>query len=433
MRHQVAIKKRRLDNILAMAIVVYFFFYEMFQACISYSFANILCGVHIFLAGIVVITHIRKKTAFGIYWLWGIVLCITLFNNRVLANRLYLISFFNYFSAMVVAFSLAKSAGTNWIDDYSKVTRICGWVYIIATLIFFVLPGVGEFQKSIWWGIYPNGTENGKYAYRAGLASSYSANGIYVSIALLSIAAPVISHFGTKHRIQKKEYIWVLLGAAALLLTAKRAHLLFTMSALIISYFALSEGKVENKFVRFIAIGIVLITTFVIACYFVPALSNTILRFTDNGGDISTGRFLFWEYAYKKFLQHPWLGIGWFGFRFEPIDIKYTAGYYDAHCIYIQLLCETGIIGFSVVVFAMISTWIDCVKLCKQYRRELSDKWHSALVASASIQIFMIIYGSTGNVLYDRCFIIYMMSLAVQWTIKYSLQRGITIRGTMNE
>ena len=117
------------------------------------------------------------------------------------------------------------------------------------------------------------------------MASSYSANGIYVSIALLSIAAPVISHFGTKHRIQKKEYIWVLLGAAALLLTAKRAHLLFTMSALIISYFALSEGKVENKFVRFIAIGIVLITTFVIACYFVPALSNTILRFTDNGGD----------------------------------------------------------------------------------------------------------------------------------------------------
>ena len=62
-------------------------------------------------------------------------------------------------------------------------------------------------------------------------------------IALLSIAAPVISHFGTKHRIQKKEYIWVLLGVAALLLTAKRAHLLFTMSALIISYFALSEGK----------------------------------------------------------------------------------------------------------------------------------------------------------------------------------------------
>ena len=74
MRHQVAIKKRRLDNILAMAIVVYFFFYEIFQACISYSFANILCGVHIFLAGIVVITHIRKKN--GIWYLLVVGNCV---------------------------------------------------------------------------------------------------------------------------------------------------------------------------------------------------------------------------------------------------------------------------------------------------------------------------------------------------------------------
>lgn len=64
--------------------------------------------------------------------------------------------------------------------------------------------------------------------------------------------------------------------------------------------------------------------------------------------DISSGRMLFWGIALNLFLHYPILGIGWGNFAEHIPASSQSIGIekHNVHNCYLQVLCETGIVGF---------------------------------------------------------------------------------------
>lgn len=73
---------------------------------------------------------------------------------------------------------------------------------------------------------------------------------------------------------------------------------------------------------------------------------------------LGNGRIILWKMAWNAFLEKPIFGHGWgFFSRIAPESGNTHAT--NAHCVYLQLLCETGIVGFlligSVFLYFLVS------------------------------------------------------------------------------
>ena len=100
---------------------------------------------------------------------------------------------------------------------------------------------------------------------------------------------------------------------------------------------------------------------------FVPELAATFERFNvGDNGDISSNRFTLWAIAMEGFKSRPIFGIGWYGYRL--LYSRYIAAgqeILDAHNVYIQMLCENGIIGlicYLIIVIYILSKTIGLIK-----------------------------------------------------------------------
>ena len=85
--------------------------------------------------------------------------------------------------------------------------------------------------------------------------------------------------------------------------------------------------------------------------------------------------------------------------------------------IYLELLCETGLLGFCVFIMAMASsiviTWKNINYLSHQERDVELTSIKLALSVSFAIQFFVLLYGMTGNPIYDSTFCFYAVAVAI--------------------
>ena len=158
----------------------------------------------------------------------------------------------------------------------------------------------------------------------------------------------------------------------------------------------------------------------------VPAMGYVFERFQSLGEDDSTlERLAMWDLAIKKFKEAPLLGNGLWSYRFfykqelgayfHPYEEKYQ--YLNAHNVYLQLLCETGIIGFGLYMASISLTLYKTIKNAK--RIMLLDEYYLryAVIFSLVFQLFYIIYSFTGNCLYDVVFPFYAIAIAMNMSV----------------
>lgn len=258
--------------------------------------------------------------------------------------------------------------------------------------------------------------------YMTGLCYHYSTMGMYMSVGTIAFSGVLFQNKNAK--------LWNILIFIAflvgLVMTGKRGPLLFTILALVITILITRKKHFTKKQLqRVVSATVIFVVTFIVTYINVPQLKQVIDRFAVGSGDLddfTSGRIgYFWINAIEMFLDSPIFGHGWRSFKYSGSG---TLNANDAHNIYLQLLAEVGLVGFALVMFFIICTLVTTYKAIRknEVKMCLSNANTCILKMSFAYQIFFLLYGISGNPLYDiQCYFPYIICCA----IGYSAMRRI--------
>lgn len=216
---------------------------------------------------------------------------------------------------------------------------------------------------------------------RMGLTNHYSRNAFYI---ILGILFSIYFYLKNKKPIH---IVNILFLFVTLLSIGKRGYFIFFTMALVLSY--LISNKINLKTISRLILGICVFSIIFIAIYEIfPSTHLMIDRIFFNHGDISTGRFEVYQDVWNMYKENSYIPLGWG---------KYTSStnyaFVGVHNDYLQLLCETGIIG----LFLMLVSNFTFLKI------SISKSKKKNLVAIIGLiyNLFFLLYSLTGIPHYD--------------------------------
>lgn len=366
--------------------------------------------------------NVDKKTFFMVVFL----IIISLYNNYTIKNMAFNtdngVKYISFIAMLLLC--CFASVKIYWVKTYLKLSLPIYYIYGAATIIFIFTP---DFYKENIVPLFSFNTDRLIAWYDAGcmpgLTSHYSTNGMFLSIGILIIFSRMLLF-----KRKKIDYFFFFGMVIALICTGKRAHTLFVLAAMLLLYYYNSGKKIESRIVKIIGVSIVVFIVLYISYKYLEPFKKLVIRFIDafDSEDVTNHRVRWWKLAIQYFKSNPVLGIGWG--QFYTLCGRVTRYYANTHNVYLQLLCETGIVGFTVYMWWIIKTFFTTVKLFKNSRsdmsksvdEEITDKEKRFYLGfSLSYQTFFILYCFTGNPLYDKeTFIPYFVCCAI--TIYYS-------------
>ena len=324
------------------------------------------------------------------------------------------------FWAFFIVFCVCKNF--NRLTGIYKAIIIIGFPHVIATFFFYIFPNLYPIMYKVF-GKWVGGTRNGKYGYRAGISNHYSLNALYITIVFLCCFAYTI----TLYKKHNKKYILsgliTLLVFLALFLTMKRAHLLFSLTAIILGMLFFTRNISAKKILIFFVILLILCGIFLWAYQNIPEIKMTLQRFEnlDEDGNLKA-RFGYWNTALQIFLKHPIIGIGWGGVGANTVYEM------NAHNVYIQLLAETGIIGFTIYMFTITTLGIKLIRGCRiNIKKTCYDELYFSSFAALLIYFFYILYSLSGNCFFDHTFNFFIFTIITTYYLTQPKVRKSTI------
>lgn len=411
-------------------VLLYVFFSQLMATLVNYTELTIWFGAILVLVFVVLRKGIYINRMNHIVILSFFVLAlIYVLHNAIGSTELSSMSVMGSFLfASSLFFTLPEGRG--WTDYYVKVLCLFSLFHVFSTIIFFLIPSLADVMLVPIWkgylGTYAAGTENGLYNYRASFTMHYSANGIFCACGLLTC---FILYLTAENRKEKRKWFIIsVFTLAAVFLTAKRAHLIFSVVACCVTYIFYYRKRKFSRFTKLAFFMVISIGVLYVISPLIPGLAELTSRFTEvdtgNFEELSTGRSVYWLLCFTQFLQHPVIGIGWYGFRdlYQTQIYNLSAGvqgmYLDAHNVYIQLLCETGIVGTVAYIIVISYFMIETVKLMR-ITEELDRGDNLKLLISFNFQVFYLIYSLTGNCLYDYTYYLYVLACCMMLSLKY--------------
>lgn len=219
-----------------------------------------------------------------------------------------------------------------------------------------------------------------------GFTLQTGSNGFFLSIGSIIIFTEfLVENHKTKRILLLIAYVFVFYF---IFLTQKRGFIIF--NTLILLY--VSAKFVKNKMIV-IFFTILFIITFLFIIFNTGAGENLVMR-TMLSSDASSGRFNMYRIMWSDFLESPLIGKG----TYTTIDM-FEAG--NGHNIYLQILRENGIIGLITFILILIVFLYKGQKLLDS--ANMMNSKDDVRITLASIQILMlfILWGFTGNPVYD--------------------------------
>lgn len=307
---------------------------------------------------------------------------------------------------------------TDWMNNFWYIVRLFCFVHFALGIFFlfnknllysWVIPRFTMTENT--YSLLNKAINNG---YMTGICNHYSKMGMYMALGTVAFALPIF-----KQRERKtKDFLIFCAFVIGLAMTGKRGPLLFSILALLIVFFEYSEKKLTKRMILKFFGGLSFFIALSTFAYFkIPQIQSVIARFFEasNMKEMTNGRIdFFWVQAIEMFKKHPILGYGWGAFK------AYSKNGNDAHNIYLQLLVETGLIGFGMVIIFFVCS-ILAIKKSICITKEIDDTLCANLKVAYAFQLFFLMYGFTGNPLYDgQCYIPYLVSCAMGWKIYFS-------------
>lgn len=350
--------------------------------------------------------------------IWSALLLPILINNQDIANGTFV---YLLYYLIVIIWGVFLGGKFGWdqhawgiIQAFCLIHFVIG-LFLLVNKDFLLNNIVPLFETSdSAYILLVDAINNG---YMTGLCYHYSTMGMYMSIGVIAFSGVLFQNKKTKLR-DSIIFIAFLIG---LVMTGKRGPLLFTILALGITILVTRKKYFTKKQLqRGVTAAVFLVIVFIVAYINVPQLRQVIDRFTASSGDLNdftSGRInYFWVNAIEMFLDSPILGHGWRSFKYSGAG---TLNANDAHNIYLQLLAEVGIVGFILVMFFMIYSLLTTYRAIRKNEIEmcLSNTNVCILKMSFTYQIFFLLYGITGNPLYDpQCYFPYIICCAIGYS-----------------
>lgn len=307
---------------------------------------------------------------------------------------------------------ITMSSIENIDGKYIKYGALFGYIHVIATYFFLIFPSVYTNYALKVFGYYPIGTNNGISGYTAGLTSHYSSNALFITGCIFALL--YLNRCNKKSKITK---FLLIFAVGALLLTGKRAHILFTVISILIIYIIDNRKNLEKMINKTIIITIIFLVVIFITYLIFPKMLSVFER-VENG---LSGRDAYWVKAVEWFESNPITGIGWLQFGQQYKVYNYNQSM-NTHNVYLQLLCECGIIGlalFMIVIIISLKTTLYKYTRCDDNNEK--NKYYYSLL----IQFFFILYCLTGNCLYDNTLFYYSIASGIGMSIvNYNKVKG---------
>lgn len=327
---------------------------------------------------VIIVDKIMKRWFFTL-----VIIAINMMINSI--DQFYLLFYF-VCTAFVFLSGNNLSDWTSWILKTVLYMSLFFAIFTIIQVLFpsfytlYIAPLMNEnstfnLLSRMRFGIYSG------FTYQAGVNSMYLAMGIGAAFILLQFE-------------RKMVYIpFIAIDMLCILFSGKRAHIIFSIiSVLVVSYIISSRKK---KVIAIIKILIATTLLIILAYIFIPSANYFFKHLFNSEDDISNGRIKIYLSAIDMFKEHPFFGIGWEQFRYSYIR------YIDVHNIYLQLLCETGILGTVFFMWFFMSSLAITIKYLKVNKKNISVNNKKSLSFSLYCQLFFLLYGLTGNGLYD--------------------------------
>ena len=293
-------------------------------------------------------------------------------------------------------------------------------IFLAAALAFAAYVGFFVWKEPLFWKtVYPHLSKTAaEYLdYYVPKGYSVSIGGVTYTNYILLLGIAVAGGLYLVQRGDRKRTRFVLLLLMAvfvvmIMLTGCRGEFVGAVAACAVVW--VLSGNRRQTLVRLLGLIVLAAGGLAVLYLALPALKNvdalyryalTIERAL-NGADITSGRTELYELAISLFLSSPFVGIGWGKFADHiPAAFREIHGNVDdVHNIYLQFLCETGVIGTILIMIPLIYIY---VATFKQFRR-LQQRWapdpDAKLIKAANgvsfvIQNFLLIMG-----IFDPCF-----------------------------
>lgn len=221
----------------------------------------------------------------------------------------------------------------------------------------------------------------------------------------------------------KEDVVIMLIGMLTLLMTGKRSYLIVIAVCFLVGIVFFRSKYKNSKIMKVITpliLGLLLIMVFK------PDLLNSIIRFSELSTDSSlSGRTRLWDLAGYLWKTNYWNGIGYgafstftsnhMGYVYSLFGVQNT---YAAHNIYVQLLAETGVIGFCIFIsFFVVALILTIRKLVQAKKSENNVKF--IIITGLFLQLWFLIYGMSGNPLYmPGQFGLYLFAIMISNSVK---------------
>lgn len=405
-------------NVYLIAIICLLSYFE-FGALGSIIFRNkiililsLLCGIWIFFS--------RGKrwsiTYYELSWFLAIFFLVLL-RNRYLGTGEFDINVVYYFVLTILIVFMKNN--TKWVRYFIEFMYWISLLHAIATIIFAFFPSLFSLYTSNFLAVdyyveamvrYSNGTISG-------LCVNY---GVNAGILAIGTGIAVVKFIWPGEEGKRRNFLPIGIRLVGLLFTGKRSPVLLMIVAMGIIYIFIEKGKTNRKVVRIILLVIAAIMAIFIGAMFIPQLQVLIGRVMDVD-DWSTlgGRTELYEIAIGMFMNNPIFGMGWNSYKLTSattIGKLYASQYtrMQTHNIYLQLLSEVGIIGLLVMVGLFLYPLFLVFRRTRKYSLDrfigfYNQKEKMYFLSSVYIIVFFLLYGMTGNPLYDS----YMYFLAI--------------------
>ena len=139
---------------------------------------------------------------------------------------------------------------------------------------------------------------------------------------------------------------------------------------------------------------------------FIERIVNNIVY--GSGKDISSGRLLLWTAAFSLFLDNPIFGIGWGNYsEYVPnaVSVGGVNEIHNVHNCYLQLLCETGIVGTAIFIVLILFIFFKMFQYGIELKNKKADSIYRVLMSSClAYQLFFLVTAAIDPTFYSLIF-----------------------------